>query len=286
MGMQMKFDLKKLFNLDRRIIYLLIFLSILIPFLVEFDLPIKANKDVKNIFNKIEDVAKNKGHQGSILLSFDFDNASKAELEPMARSLLAHAFKNNLRVIAMGHWPNGVELAKSILNDLAREFKKEYGEDWVYLGYRPGVSILIINMGKDFKSAFQTDAFGKNTKELAATKNIKTINDIDYVISLSAGSGGIEDWVVYGRSKYHFELGGACTAVMAADFYPFLQSGQLNGLIGGLAGAAQYETLLGRPAEAVSGMRPQSIAHIVLIFFILFGNFCYLIDRFYLSKRS
>ena len=66
---------------------------------------------------------------------------------------------------------------------------------------------------------------------------------------------------------------------MAPDFFPFLQSRQLNGLIGGLAGAAEYEALVGKRGLAVSGMRPQSVAHIVIIGFILLGNAVYFLHR-------
>ena len=72
---------------------------------------------------------------------------------------------------------------------------------------------------------------------------------------------------------------------MAPDFFPFLQSGQLSGLLGGLAGAAQYEKLINKPSTATKGIKPQSVAHLVLIFFILFGNICFLGNR-YLEKRK
>ena len=41
---------------------------------------------------------------------------------------------------------------------------------------------------------------------------------------------------------------------MAPDLYPFLDSGQLKGLLGGLAGAAEYETLIDRSGQATKGM--------------------------------
>ena len=36
---------------------------------------------------------------------------------------------------------------------------------------------------------------------------------------------------------------------MAPGLYPFLRSGQINGLIGGLQGAAEYETLIGQKGK-------------------------------------
>ena len=274
--------IQKIFNIDRRIIFVFIALSVLIPFLVEFDLPIVANKNVLKVYNKIEEVGKNKG---TILLSFDFDNSTKAELDPAARALLAHAFMLDIKVVGMGNWPNGVAMAKSIFADLSKEFNKVNGVDWAYLGYKSGAGLLMMNLSMDFQGAFPTDTRGKKTSEMPITKNIRTIRDIDYVISLSAGNGGVEDWIIFSQSKFNYDFGAACTAVMAPDFFPFLQSGQMNGLLGGLAGAAQYESLLNRPGSAIKGMKPQSVAHLVLIFFIIFGNICYFVNKYFDNKQ-
>ena len=65
---------------------------------------------------------------------------------------------------------------------------------------------------------------------------------------------------------------GRMTAVMASDAYPFLQSGQLSGLIGGLKGAAEYEQLINHRDRAFIGMDAQSITHILIVIFIIFGN--------------
>jgi len=60
----------------------------------------------------------------------------------------------------------------------------------------------------------------------------------------------------------------------------------MHGLVGGLAGAAQYETLINKPGTAIDGMRPQSVAHLVLIFFIIFGNICYFVNKKFDMKKE
>jgi hypothetical protein len=102
---------------------------------------------------------------------------------------------------------------------------------------------------------------------------------VQYAVSLAAGSPGIETWYVYGKDKYKFELGGGCTAVAAPGIYPLLQTGQINGLIGGLRGAAEYETLLERKGKATSGMDAQSATHFMIILLILACNLFYFVTR-------
>jgi len=278
-----KNTIEAIVNLDRRIIFFFVFLSVLIPFFFKFDLPIKPAKIVKNVYDKIEEVGNN---NGVILVSFDFDPASKAELEPMAKAILRHMFKSGAKVVAMGHWMTGIGLAENLLQSISEEYNKEYGRDWVFLGWKPGMGILVINMGQNFAAAFPKDSKGNNIKSLGVTRNIVTLKDFDYIFDFSAGSGGVDMWVQYGQSNYNLVMGAGVTAVMAPDYFPYLQSGQLNGLLGGLVAAAQYEALVGKPDKAVLGMRPQSVTHIVLIFFIIFGNVCYFANRYLQKKKS
>jgi len=63
---------------------------------------------------------------------------------------------------------------------------------------------------------------------------------------------------------------------MATDYYAFLQSGQIYGLMGGLKGAAEYEKLIGRPKDTASrSMDAVSIAHVVIVLFIIVGNIAF-----------
>ena len=86
-------------------------------------------------------------------------------------------------------------------------------------------------------------------------------------------------WYVFGKDKYRFEMAGGSTGVIAPGLYPFLRSGQINGLIGGLQGAAEYETLIGQKGTAVAGMDAQSADHFVIIVLVLLCNLFYFVLR-------
>jgi hypothetical protein len=76
---------------------------------------------------------------------------------------------------------------------------------------------------------------------------------------------------------------GGLTAVYTADIQPFYQSGQMKGILGGLKGAAEYETRIGRPGDGMAGMRSQKVAHYMIIAFIVLGNVAYLYNK---KRRS
>nr|HPR18554.1 hypothetical protein [Candidatus Cloacimonadota bacterium] len=66
------------------------------------------------------------------------------------------------------------------------------------------------------------------------------------------------------------------TGVSAPGILPYVnQQKQLTGLLAGLKGAAEYEFLLKSPGTATAGMDAQSLAHLLIIIFIVIGNINY-----------
>lgn len=266
-----------LINLDRRIIFIFVAIGVILPALTTFPLPIKPTPNVRAIYDTIEEVAEN---NGTILISFDYGPGSMPEIQPMTLAILRHCFKRNVKVVGMCLWPQAVGLVQQGLDTTTKEFDVTYGEDYVFLGYKTGFQSLVLNMGRDFHGTFPQDIQGNNTTELAVTRQITGLKDFDYVLCLAAGNTPDGIWIPFGQERYKFKFGIGCTAVMAPDQFPYLQSGQMNGLIGGLAGAAEYEKLVNTAGTATDGMRPQSVVHLIIILFILLGNTIYfLYDR-------
>ncbi len=266
---------ERMLRIDRRIIFLVIGLCTLFPLLFPVGLPIRISSEVRGVYDYIDNLP-----EGSVfLLSLDFDPASKPELYPQAIAILRHAFHKNLRVVAMTLWVSGTGLADQIVSHTAKDAGKENGKDYVFLGWSPGGSAVILNMGQDLYNAFPTDYGNKSTKGLPVLAGVQSLRDVTYAVSLGAGNPGVEAWYVFGKDKYKFELGGGCTGVMAPGLYPLLRSGQINGLIGGLRGAAEYETLIGEKGKAVAGMDAQSATHLAIIVLVAICNIFYFTMR-------
>ncbi|MSR81603.1 MAG: hypothetical protein EXS58_01570 [Candidatus Latescibacteria bacterium] len=269
----MKFSLH---NLDRRIIFLCVFLGVAIPLLLPFSLPVNITPPVEAVYHQVERIAAEKG---TVLLSFDYGPGSEAELQPMARAVLRHCFSRQIKVVAICLWPDAPGLAQEVLQATAAESGMRYGVDYAYMGYKPGGASVVLNMGQEFRNAFAQDARGVSADSLAVLRGIHSLRDFGLVFDLAAGSTIDQVWIPYGQEKYRFVLAAGCTAVMAPDLFPFLQSGQMAGLIAGLAGAAEYEKLVGRLDSATAGMQAQSITHLVIIAFIVLGNILYFLAR-------
>ncbi len=262
-------------HLDRRIIFLLIGLAVIIPLLIPIGLPVDITSPVENVFDKVESLPA-----GSIVVvSLDYDPGSEAELYPATEAFLEHCFSKDLRVYMIGLWPAGPTLGNLALNNIAPTYNKVYGIDYINVGYKPGGMIMLLSLGRNVEDVVRADYAGTPIDSLPLGRAVKSARDMDLVMTLSAGDPGVLHWIIYFNARYGTPIATATTAIMAPQQYPYLSSGQLVGLLGGLKGAAEYETLVKRKARAVAGMDSQSIVHVLLVIFIITGNIILLYQR-------
>lgn len=267
--------LDRLVKFDRRILFVFVALAVIIPLLIPIGLPVDITRPVKHVYDRVESLP-----EGSIVVvSVDYDPGSEAELYPATEAFLEHCFRKNLRVYMMGLWPAGPKLGNMALEQIAPKYNKEYGVDYINIGYRPGGPVMLVSLGRNVADLVRTDYAGTPIDSLPLGRAVKSARDMDLVMTLSAGDPGVLHWIIYFSARYGTPIATATTAIMAPQQYPYLSSRQLIGLLGGLKGAAEYETLVERKARAVAGMDSQSIVHLVLVAFIILGNIVLLYQR-------
>ena len=263
---------EKMQAIDRRIIFLFVAAGVIVPLIAKLNLGVSVTGRVRAIYDKIESLPE----RSPVLISADFDPSAAPELYPMLESLVHHCFKKNHRLILVTLWPGAPGLVNQVLEEQSKLLNKVKGENYIFLGFKTGGYGVVLSLGQDIKKAFPI-VDNKPITEIPVLKGIDKLADIKYAVGLSAGVPGIDTWVIYGSEKYGFELGAGVTGVMATQYFPYLQSKQVNGLMGGLKGAAEYEMLLGRQKEgsAVKRMDPQAVTHVIIIAFIILGNIAY-----------
>jgi hypothetical protein len=261
----------RLLQTDRRWIFLAIGIAVIVPFFFPLGLPVIVTPPVQHLYDAVDALEPD---GGPLLLSIDYTPATSPELEPMSSAILRHAFTKGIPVIVMTLHPAGYGMAESALLGAAEEFDVEYGRDYVYLGFRPGTSAVILGLGVDVTNIFPEDAYGTPLTDIPIMEGIRNYDDIPLLISF-AGWGAAEAWVYYAYQPYGQTVGAGVTAVMATDFYPYLDAGQLVGLLGGMRGAAEYEVLIQQPDAGARGMDSQSVIHLLIIILIVLGNGAY-----------
>jgi hypothetical protein len=274
----------RLSRLDRRIIFLVIALSVAIPLILKLVIPQPPSPIVRNIFDKIESL-----EPGSrVILSLDYGPSTAPENQPMAEAITRHVLAKDCKLYIMALWATGAGQAGILIEEvLDTEFpEKRDGEDWVNIGFKAGNQGLINAILLDMKAMYTTDVNGVAIDDILMMKNVHALTDMDLIVGIGSGFPGVKEWILFAGDRGNIPIAAGVTAVEAPLLYPYYPK-QLLGLMGGLQGIAEYEAILvesyPRFAEtgyrAVKLMGPQAVAHTAIVVFIIIGNVMFFIER-------
>ncbi len=316
---------EKMLNLDRRWIFLLIGIACVVPFFTPLGLPILPSEEVISIYDYIEELgpdnaifvgfdfdpgtAAENQPMGIAVLRHAFSRNIPVfitAVTPMGQGLAAMAIDeltdetraDFFSFVSWSEWSairdQGItERAEieeawiaegNLLPERSRGFIFE-GRDFAHLGYLPVFNLVILGMSTSIVSQYPTDVAGNSVEEMPMYQEHKSLREIDLAVT-NAGSAACTWWIIYGREKIGLPVAFGVTAVMATDYYIYIQSGQIIGQMGGLRGAAEYEVLLldndytSEPGKAFIGMDVQNIAHLLIIFLVILGNIAFFAGGF------
>ncbi len=260
--------LRSLERLDRRWIFLMVGLLVLVPLLAPLDLPLYVSPPVQAYHDAIAKLPDG----CTVLVSCDYDPASRPELVPMTETTLRQLFDKRCKVVATVLWNGGAGLVDQVLRGVGAEKQRVYGVDYINLGYKAGNEAVMVLMGQGIASAFPRDNSGLPTRGFPIMREVHDYSSFPLLVSISAGYPGTKEYVQQVQGRFHIPMVAGVTAVSAPEFYPYLQTGQLRGLLGGMAGAAEYEKLRREKGTATQGMDAQSMAHVFIALCIVLGN--------------
>ncbi|MGB2989635.1 MAG: hypothetical protein WBC98_06715 [Candidatus Zixiibacteriota bacterium] len=265
----------KLQEIDRRYIFLFIGMAAFVPLIFPLGLPLGVTPSSEDLFNAVDSLK-----EGSVvILTFDYYPSTLPETQPMSYAALRHLFSKNLRVITLTVIPLGaLSVMEEVVNNVAREYDKEYGVDYVNLGYKYGYVAVMLGMGRRIADIFPRDNYNTKLEDIPLMQEVQNYDDVDFLFAV-ADNATVDYWVSLVNAQFGLPMGAGVTAVMAPKSYSFLQTGQMVGLLGGMKGAAEYEKLSRNPGMATRGLDPQSIIHVVIIIFIVLGNVGYFVGK-------
>jgi hypothetical protein len=263
-------------QIPRHYIYLLLAAVVVWQLLFPIRLPIVPSAATTGLYEAIRVVPDDK----LIILSTDWDASTQAETAPQTQAIINACFQLKKRFVIMNMQPPmGVKLANDIALELSQQYGARYGIDWANWGYKYGYGNVLMAMAKDIPKAMGADFYGKPVTGLPLMRGVQTIRDIGLVIEVTGLAGMTETWIGLIQGPYRTPFASAYTAVMAPGYYPFLDSGQMKGMLVGAKGAAEMEALVHRPGKATAIMNVQSWAHVLIIALIIIGNLGYVLAR-------
>lgn len=228
-----------------------------------------VSPDVRALYDAVEALPPG----ATVVLSFDYEPSTVDEMQPLASAITRHLVQKRAHILAMSLLPQGPALAQTVLEQAARAGSYQYGPDYVNLGFLAGDEAALATLGGNLASAFSSDFVrGQDVSSFAAVQAMPRIGRADLIIDIAAGDVTVRRWVEQVQSRQKVRLAAATSAMATPMTFPYVQSGQLVGLAGGLPAAAQYEQLLGYEGPATRGMTAQSLGHLVLLLAILIAN--------------
>jgi hypothetical protein len=275
----------KIPGIDRRYLYLLVFIIVSIPLLSPLNLPIPIGEHARRVYDFTEALAP-----GSIVIeSFDYGPSTRPENFPQGLGHLFHVKERGCKVVALAFWPSGAPIGEDALRRIyGADFPNipEYGTEVVYLGYVPGAEVGMQTFADNTATAKGIDHYGTSLNELPLMQECQSAADFDLWAEWASGTPGEQQVIQFvqgrhgGPSEVPIVVG--ATAVSVPGMMPFYPT-QIYGILNGLAGAGEYESLLnaryGYPSTQGPSLDAQSLGHMLILLFIIIGNIGYLLTR-------
>lgn len=260
--------------IDKRIVYTLIAILILIPLLRPIGLPVQISRGTQLAYDAVEEL-----QEGDIVLYvFDLAASIEAEILPTAVAWLHHLMGKGVKIVTVAVYATeGPMYAVKAFDTLAPEYGYEYGKDYVILPYAAGFETAAAAIGRNIRSVYPQDFYGKPITQLPLMDQVDDANDFAAV--MMSANWGPDIWVRQLVDIYKVPMIHNCTGIVAPGAQAYLSSGQIKGLVGALSGAAEYEVLLGIPGAAAAAMDAQSTTHALTVVLVLLGNIGFYISR-------
>jgi hypothetical protein len=230
----------KLYMLDRRWLYLILILLVVVQTLSPLDIPNVVSPRSQALYDHLSQQPP-----GSfVVVQTDWTYSTRGESYAQFKALIRLLMRKKIRfvVTTAGSDPQAPVIAKQIISQLAKEpggNNYEEGKDYAIAGFFPSAEAHIRAMVNNIRGELGTRGLGDSP----VLEGVRDLSDAKAVINIT-GSATITLWIERIRNKA--PLGLMCTAVMSAENIPYYIAGQLKGIVIGAKGAFDFETLLAK----------------------------------------
>jgi hypothetical protein len=217
----------------------------------------------------------------AVLLVFGYEASLSGEMEAVASPLVDHLMLRGARLAILSTSPNGPLLAERFLVRTQAGHNYQAGEHYINMGYLPGGPAGVFGFAQWPARAMPVlpALGGVPGWQSPVLQDIESLSDFDAVIVLTDSAEGGQVWV---EQAGPFMAGKPMLMVVSAQAEPVLRpyydSGQVKGMVSGLAGGAAYETVNHSPGMAIRYLDGFSVGLFVAVVMIVIGGLWSLIS--------
>ncbi|MFQ3610259.1 MAG: hypothetical protein SNJ72_02090 [Fimbriimonadales bacterium] len=263
---------QKMLTIDRRLLYALLFVNIILFLLVPVRMPASISPPVQKFYDTMESLQPG----DLVMVSSNWSASTLAENQPQLEAVLKHLMRKRVRFTLISIEAQSRDISYRLAERVTKAEGYEYGRDWVHFGFVPNLTVAIKGMVTDLPNTIKQDVRGMSITNIPMLEGITSLRQYKLVVDVTP-SGTLPVWISYAPKEVKILY--CPTSVMAAEAYTYLDSGQIKGMITGAKGAQEYEQLLGIVGLASRFTNAISFSHVLIITFILLGNMAMFMNR-------
>jgi hypothetical protein len=211
--------------------------------------------EMVNAFTVIGNLPSN----APVLVVFDYDPALSGELEAAAAPLIDHLLLQGPRLALISTNPTGPALAERLLHNtsaspLVARHNYQSGQQYLNLGYLAGGSSGVLYFAISPAKAAPFTLDGQPAWLLPPLQGIQILSDFSAIIVLTDNADSGRVWIEQTSSSIgNTPMLMVISAQVEPMILPYYNSGQIKGLVTGLAGGEAYEQTFVHP-DAQTGL--------------------------------
>lgn len=274
----------KLQNVDRRVFYWILFVSLAVPFMFPLGLPVAVTPPTQGLYSGLR-----KLQAGDVVaLSINSGVSAWGDCLPAMVASVTQVLRQDAKLVIWSIGYVDCDITYREIVNRVPEFKsKTYGVDWVYFGYCPGQESNVALLRDNIRGLYTKDIQGTPTGDIPMMKNINGAKDIAMVLTSDTGDVQVYYRNQWGPTKSSRDNFGAVKypvaeigiAMNLSGDMSFFLSGDLFGLTGGSRGGAEMEKLVGIKGDGTITMDSINVSHLLVIGAIILTNVGYLLTR-------
>lgn len=276
---------------DPRILYILFAVILVVLQFKTVSIPAPEPKGAKALYDIIETLPADK----IVIIDSSTDVGWLAEAKPVLEAVIRHllARKIPFAICSNTIFNQGQGIAIEITDRVAKEFndrgeKREYGKDYCYwqaINLHAGGGVMIQSLAKDIPGTVSKDFNGTPIGNVPMMTNVRDIRDVSLIYRVCYQWEDLP-WIGFVQAVYGTPFAVGVSSISSSSAYPFLDSGQMSGMLAGAAGAAGYESLLKFKGSGTRIVARQSFATLYVVLAVILGNLAMLAARMERKRKE
>lgn len=259
-------------TMDPRLIYALIFLFTAIPILHPIGFPVPVTATTRSVYDIVEKLPAG----SHVWYGVDFPATAAGEMTSSLIVTTRHMFSKSLKVMFVSFMVDGPVIYAKMIPQIANAAGKKYGEDYVYMGFYPGVETGMAALASGLGTA--KDYRGTPIDSIPAFTGVKNVKDFALTFTCTSMSNIIDGYLRQLFTPFRVTLAVA-GAGLSYPQYTIYYPQQIAGILNGMKGAAEYEKLTGFIGPALSANDAFTILQATLIVLVILTNVAFLVVK-------